>query len=107
MRSRGLTLQAICDKLNEEGLPTPRAGKAWRPTSPARSAAQSLIRRSLTSSSDRTLAQLRPLTSHCALRVRSAECVRGWLHDVDDREARVDIEAGGREERGAEVTGEE
>ena len=42
-----------------------------------------------------------------ALRVRSADCVRGWLHDVDDREARVDIEAGGREERGAEVTGEE
>ena len=33
MRSRGLTLQAICDKLNEEGLPTPRGGKAWRPTS--------------------------------------------------------------------------
>src|SRR5439155_12240262 len=53
------------------------------------------------------LAQPRPLTSHCALRVRSADCVRGWLHDVDDREARVDIEAGGREERGAEVTGEE
>src|SRR5439155_16744724 len=55
----------------------------------------------------RTLAQPRPLRSHCALRVRSADCVRGWLHDVDDREARVDIEAGGREERGAEVTREE
>jgi len=33
MRSRGLTLQAICDKLNEEGVPTLRAGTTWRPTS--------------------------------------------------------------------------
>jgi DNA invertase Pin-like site-specific DNA recombinase len=33
MRSRGFTLQAICDKLNEEGVPTPRGGSIWRPTS--------------------------------------------------------------------------
>jgi DNA invertase Pin-like site-specific DNA recombinase len=33
MRSRGLTLQAICDKLNAEGVPTPRGGTTWRPTS--------------------------------------------------------------------------
>jgi DNA invertase Pin-like site-specific DNA recombinase len=33
MRSRGLTLQAICDKLNGEGIPTPRGGTRWRPTS--------------------------------------------------------------------------
>jgi DNA invertase Pin-like site-specific DNA recombinase len=33
MRSRGLTLQAICDKLNAEGVPTPRGGSTWRPTS--------------------------------------------------------------------------
>jgi DNA invertase Pin-like site-specific DNA recombinase len=33
MRSRGLTLQAICDKLNGEGVPTPRGGSVWRPTS--------------------------------------------------------------------------
>jgi DNA invertase Pin-like site-specific DNA recombinase len=33
MRSRGLTLQAICDKLNAEGVPTPRGGTIWRPTS--------------------------------------------------------------------------
>jgi DNA invertase Pin-like site-specific DNA recombinase len=33
MRSRGLTLQAICDKLNGEGVPTPRGGSTWRPTS--------------------------------------------------------------------------
>jgi DNA invertase Pin-like site-specific DNA recombinase len=33
MRSRGLTLQAICDKLNDEGVPTPRGGSIWRPTS--------------------------------------------------------------------------
>jgi DNA invertase Pin-like site-specific DNA recombinase len=33
MRSRGLTLQAICDRLNSEGVPTPRGGKIWRPTS--------------------------------------------------------------------------
>jgi DNA invertase Pin-like site-specific DNA recombinase len=33
MRSRGLTLQAICDRLNREGVPTARGGAAWRPTS--------------------------------------------------------------------------
>jgi DNA invertase Pin-like site-specific DNA recombinase len=33
MRSRGLTLQAICDRLNSDGVPTPRGGSTWRPTS--------------------------------------------------------------------------
>jgi DNA invertase Pin-like site-specific DNA recombinase len=33
MRSRGLTLTAICDKLNREGVPTPHGGSEWRPTS--------------------------------------------------------------------------
>jgi DNA invertase Pin-like site-specific DNA recombinase len=33
MRSRGLTLQAICEKLNGEGVPTPHGGSEWRPTS--------------------------------------------------------------------------
>jgi DNA invertase Pin-like site-specific DNA recombinase len=33
MRSRGMTLQAISDKLNAEGVPTPRGGSTWRPTS--------------------------------------------------------------------------
>jgi DNA invertase Pin-like site-specific DNA recombinase len=33
MRSVGLTLQAICDALNEEGVPTSRGGRAWRPSS--------------------------------------------------------------------------
>jgi len=33
MRSRGMTLQAICDKLNAEQVPTPRDGAVWRPTS--------------------------------------------------------------------------
>ena len=33
MRSRGLTLQTICDKLNAEGTPTPHGGLIWRPTS--------------------------------------------------------------------------
>jgi DNA invertase Pin-like site-specific DNA recombinase len=33
MRSRGMTLQAICDKLNAEGVPTARGGSTWRPTS--------------------------------------------------------------------------
>jgi DNA invertase Pin-like site-specific DNA recombinase len=33
MRGRGLTLQAICDTLNAERVPTPRGGALWRPTS--------------------------------------------------------------------------
>jgi DNA invertase Pin-like site-specific DNA recombinase len=33
MRSRGMTLQAICDKLNAEQVPAPRGGSVWRPTS--------------------------------------------------------------------------
>jgi len=33
MRSRGMTLQAISDKLNAEQVPTPRGGSIWRPTS--------------------------------------------------------------------------
>src|SRR5439155_1605124 len=57
------------------------------------------------------------IREHSRRRVRSRHTARcGYaapivfvvgLHDVDDREARVDIEAGGREERGPEVTGEE
>jgi DNA invertase Pin-like site-specific DNA recombinase len=33
MRTRGMTLQAICDRLNGEGVPTARGGRLWRPTS--------------------------------------------------------------------------
>jgi DNA invertase Pin-like site-specific DNA recombinase len=33
MRSRGMTLQAIADRLNQEGVPTPRGGALWRPSS--------------------------------------------------------------------------
>ena len=33
MRDGGATLQAICDTLNGEGVPTPRGGSEWRPTS--------------------------------------------------------------------------
>ncbi len=33
MRSSGMTLQAICDELNRDGVPTPRGGREWRPTS--------------------------------------------------------------------------
>jgi peptidoglycan hydrolase-like protein with peptidoglycan-binding domain/DNA invertase Pin-like site-specific DNA recombinase len=33
MRSAGMTLQAIADRLNEEGFPTLRGGKQWRPSS--------------------------------------------------------------------------
>jgi DNA invertase Pin-like site-specific DNA recombinase len=33
MRRDGATLQAICDALNAEGVPTPRGGTHWRPTS--------------------------------------------------------------------------
>ena len=33
MRGRGMTLQAIADRLNREGVPTPRGGTVWRPTS--------------------------------------------------------------------------
>jgi DNA invertase Pin-like site-specific DNA recombinase len=33
MRAAGLTLRAIADQLNSEGVPTPRGGKKWRPSS--------------------------------------------------------------------------
>lgn len=33
MRSNGMTLQAIADVLNAEGVPTPRGGTQWRPSS--------------------------------------------------------------------------
>jgi DNA invertase Pin-like site-specific DNA recombinase len=33
LRAQGMTLQAICDVLNREGVPTPRGGSEWRPTS--------------------------------------------------------------------------
>ncbi|MGH2996364.1 MAG: recombinase family protein [Gaiellaceae bacterium] len=33
LRAHGATLQAICDVLNTEGVPTPRGGSHWRPTS--------------------------------------------------------------------------
>jgi hypothetical protein len=33
MRSAGMTLQAIADRLNSEGVPTLRGGKKWRPWS--------------------------------------------------------------------------
>ena len=29
MRKKGLTLQAICDTLNAEGVPTPSGGPRW------------------------------------------------------------------------------
>jgi len=33
MRSAGMTLQAIADRLNAQGVPTLRGGKKWRPSS--------------------------------------------------------------------------
>ena len=33
LRAAGMTLQAICDTLNADGVPTPRGGAEWRPTS--------------------------------------------------------------------------
>lgn len=33
LRERGLSLQAIADALNAEGIPTPRGGARWRPSS--------------------------------------------------------------------------
>ena len=33
MRARGMTLQAIADRLNQEGVPTVRGGLQWRPSS--------------------------------------------------------------------------
>ena len=32
MRTRGMTLQKICDRLNQERIATPRGGSTWRPT---------------------------------------------------------------------------
>jgi DNA invertase Pin-like site-specific DNA recombinase len=33
LRAGGTTLQGICDLLNAEGVPTPRGGTHWRPSS--------------------------------------------------------------------------
>jgi DNA invertase Pin-like site-specific DNA recombinase len=33
MREQGMTLQSIADVLNDEGVPTPRGGAHWRPSS--------------------------------------------------------------------------
>jgi hypothetical protein len=33
MREQGLSLQAIADRLNAEGVPTVRGGIMWRPSS--------------------------------------------------------------------------
>ena len=33
MRSAGMSLQAIADRLNREGVPTLRGGQKWRPSS--------------------------------------------------------------------------
>jgi DNA invertase Pin-like site-specific DNA recombinase len=33
LRDSGLTLQQICSRLEAEGVPTPRGGKTWRPSS--------------------------------------------------------------------------
>jgi DNA invertase Pin-like site-specific DNA recombinase len=33
MRANGMTLQAIADRLNEDGIPTLRGGREWRPSS--------------------------------------------------------------------------
>jgi DNA invertase Pin-like site-specific DNA recombinase len=33
MRARGMTMQAIADQLNDEGVPTVRGGREWRPSS--------------------------------------------------------------------------
>jgi DNA invertase Pin-like site-specific DNA recombinase len=33
LRRRGMTLQSIADQLNEDGIPTLRGGKMWRPSS--------------------------------------------------------------------------
>ncbi|MBD0282171.1 MAG: recombinase family protein [Thermoleophilaceae bacterium] len=33
MRAQGMTLQAIADTLNAEGVPTLRGGVEWRPSS--------------------------------------------------------------------------
>ncbi len=33
LRERGLSLQAVADALNAEGVPTPRGGAHWRPSS--------------------------------------------------------------------------
>ena len=38
MREQGMTLQAIADVLNAEGVPTLRGGAMWRPSSVQRAA---------------------------------------------------------------------
>jgi DNA invertase Pin-like site-specific DNA recombinase len=46
LRDSGLTLQAIADRLNEEGVPTLRGGAKWRPSSVQTAAGYQRPRRS-------------------------------------------------------------
>ena len=61
------------------------------------------------SGGNRELARASPLAPGPELRVTVRIAVVRWLylHDVDDRAARIEVEAGGGEECGADVSGEE
>ena len=61
MRADGMTLQAIADVLNREGVPTPRGGTEWRPSS-VQSAAGYKRRTSVKKAEDLPQVKKRPST---------------------------------------------
>jgi DNA invertase Pin-like site-specific DNA recombinase len=54
MRAAGMTLQAIADRLNAEGVPTVRGGAKWRPSSVQAAAGYQRRRRRESSAPERT-----------------------------------------------------
>jgi DNA invertase Pin-like site-specific DNA recombinase len=54
MRAAGMTLQAIADRLNTEGVPTVRGGAKWRPSSVQATAGYQRPRRRESSATERT-----------------------------------------------------
>ena len=60
MRNGGMTLQAIADALNAEGVPTLRGGATWRPSSVQRATGYRRPESRPTGSSSRTPRRSRP-----------------------------------------------
>ena len=75
LRASGMTLQAIADVLNADGVPTMRGGTQWRPSSVQAAAG---YRRPAARSSGILLPRLRPLVE-----IRLTEMIQGLSYALD------------------------